>query len=270
MEVAQRDLIQEAGRKCDKIMHRKIFLRVVEQYRGKRLAPPASRLAPYAEQWQQIIRLSAVPKLIITHLLNSEAAVHENKLVLLDNELTSAHDVMTEWAGSDPNRASYLSVMSELFGSFLFKTLLYKPELLMASQRVVNVPECFLRVFPAEYVVRLCTLIPDILTAAGREIFGKSGERELLESLIDFIDCHQAFLAHLEINIDPILRTPLRQSLADDSLPEWTFFGSAGAPDSTAGEYRQESSCNVKGNRIKRSKRKYRAPLCKGLDTGVV
>ena len=269
MENYQRELISEAGGKCDKIKHGKIFLRVVERFRGKRLAPLPSRLAPYPEEWQQMIRIAAIPKILVNHLTASENAINENRLVFLNRVLPSAHDVISEWAGEDEDRNAYTSMIASVFEKCLFKVLLYKPELYMAARMITEKRRSgvdgYLRMFPVEFLLRLTAFMPDILTAVFHDFVGKSGEKEQLEALFRFVDCHQAFLAHLEVNVESILRTPMRESLSDDALPEVDLYCVPGM----ATDEHQESACidsSVGCGKVRRKKlkRKCHHPVFKG------
>lgn len=223
MESEQRRLLTDSG-KPDKVKQRKIFLRVVEQFRGKRLAPFPSRFAPYAEEWQQIIRLTAIPKTLIDHLIHSEGLINEKKLILVDSEAPSVHSALSSWALDEADKDSYASLFMQLFEKYLFKMLLYRFEIPSATKRVVDQRlqgvTVMSRMFPMEYGLRFLTCLPDLLTAASENMLVKGADRETISSLVALVNHHQSFLSYLESNLEPILRIPVRRSATDEQLPE--------------------------------------------------
>ena len=268
MESEQRRLLAESG-KPDKVKQKKIFLRVVEQFRGKKLAPFPSRFAPYAEEWQQIIRLTAIPKTLIDHLVHSEGLITEKKLILVDSEATSVHSTLSAWGLDDVEKQAYSNLIMELFDKYLFKVLLYRFEIPSATKRIVDqhiqgVTEMS-RMFPMEYGLRLITFLPDLVTAASESLLVKGAESETITSLVALVNHHQSFLSYLEAHIDPILRGPVRIATLDEQLPE--SFGmdlitrASGDGDMLCERNTMDAQPPRERIKIRRHKRKCTAPI---------
>lgn len=270
MEETQRRLLSEAG-KPDKVKQKQIFLRVVEEFRGKKLAPFPSRFSPYAEEWQQIIRLSAMPKALVSHLIHSEGLINEKKLVLTESSGASVHEVVSGWAGDDQSRVQYRETFFELFEKYIFRVLLYRFEIPSAIKRIVDqqlqgVTEIS-KIFPMEFGVRLFTFIPDLLTAASENLLVKGPDHEVIQSLVMFVNNHQSLLSYLEENIESILRAPQRAASLDEPVLE--SFGmdyiDRVVVDSDPSEVQAFTAERVHGNplKVKKHKRKCSQPLRK-------
>ena len=264
MEEAQRQRIAEAG-KPDKVKQKRIFLQVVQDFRGKKLAPFPSRFAPYAEEWQQIIRLTAMPKSLVDHLAHNEGLIHEKKLILTDTQAKSVRQTLEDWAGINDDKLSYMEICSELFSKFLFKALLYRFEIPSAVRVVYQETRHMSEVFPIEFGLRLMTLVPDLLTASSENLLVKGSDNETISSMIRFVNMHQDFLAYLEENIEPLLRAPARAVTQDDPLPEsfgFDFFEREDLePDCYQADGAEGQQTHVR--KLKRTKRKNPYPVQK-------
>ena len=83
--------------------------------------------------------------------------------------------------------------------------------------------------------------------------------------MIGFVDCHQDFLAHLEVNIDSLLRAPMRQCLNDEAVGDVFFYGNVSSSAEADPEtIKYDGSGKVGTTRNKKLKRKGRQPVCKG------
>ena len=74
-------------------------------------------------------------------------------------------------------------------------------------------------------------------------------------------------MAYLEVNIDPILRAPVRECSLDEPLPDVHFYGNPNGslhPDQEIPSGKENHAGTVKRGKIKKSKRKGRQPVFKG------
>jgi hypothetical protein len=213
MEKMQRELLSEFGSKADVVKQRKVFLKVVQKFRGRKLAPFPPRFAPYAEEWQQVVRITAVPRTIVDYLKAREGSIYEYEAVALNLDSKSSYEVLHEWGGKDAERQSYIESMMRLLQTFLFKSLLYKVELHPMAHHLLDSAAFdaaeLARRCPIEYTVRLVTLIPQIVTAACDSILAKPADSEEIDSLVEFVNNHQSFLGYLEEHLSSLLQNPV-------------------------------------------------------------
>lgn len=223
MEEAQRELQRAAG-KLDMVKQKRIFLQVISQFRGNRLAPFAPLTARYPDEWQVIIRIAALPKTLVDHLRGCEGLINERKLLIVYDEIgQTAGGVLSDWAGEDRERLAYKRTIGELFANHFMQLLVYRFEAPAVVKKITEACKShreYIETFSAEFLLRLMNVLPQILTPASLRVFRKSAESDSLSSLIDFVNAHQAFLGHLEDNIEPLLRAPIRKATLDEPVPD--------------------------------------------------
>jgi len=222
MEQMQKDLIRKAGGKVDKVKQKKIFLKVVSEIRGNRLSPLRPMTSPYPDEWQTIIRMFAIPKILVEHLKQTETLINERKVLLTKEGLEPASQFLIAWTDDDPLKQKYCSTLKELFNKFLFRILLYRCELPVFTRLVLESCEegDYSKVAPLEYLIRLLSVLPELVTAACQGCLGKSGDNETIKSLLGLANAHQSFLAYLETNVEAHLRAPLRHATLDEPFEE--------------------------------------------------
>jgi hypothetical protein len=282
MESLQRDRLKELG-KVDKITQRKLFLQIVREVRGKKLAPLQPHTAPYPDEWQCIIRLSTMPKVLIDHLVGCETLVFERRLTVgtsadgITRVGPSVSKVLNEWLEASPEDVGYIETMKRLFNANLFKLMLYKFEIPLVAKYVVEGGTYdYCSVVPAELLLRLLNLLPQIVTAAcNKSLHTDNG---FVDSLVAFLSSHQSFMNFLVKSIGRFMHEPRKLCTLDDAAPEdlWsdvfvkdlrTFNITQGANVSgTTAIDRPESNPGVKPNSrpavlMRKTKRKYRVPI---------
>ena len=222
MEEMQREIIKQSGGKPDKVKQRKIFLRVVSHFRGKRLCPLRPVSAPYPDEWQTIIRMLAIPKTLVEHLRETENLIYEKKIVLPKVGHESFWKVLSDWIKDMPERFEYAYLVRDLFNKFFTRILLYRFELPEVTKLIFEgCPDSdFAKVASVEYFLRLASILPEIVTAASHGSLNRTGDHEIIHPLLDFVNAHQLFLSHLEANVETLLRAPIRKSTLDESLPD--------------------------------------------------
>ena len=224
MEQAQRDRVKEAGGKVDKVKFRKIFLQVVSDFRGKKLAPFPARSCPYPEEWQQMVRIAAMPKTLIDYLRANEQLISERRLLLPDIEAKSFFDVLQEWAAGDQRKAEYTACLVKLFQDYFVKLLVYRFELPSVAKRIASGTRdgeaLYAKLFPSEFGLRLLNILPELLTAATLGQLTKPADSPTISSMVEFINSHQAFMAHLEQHMETLLSSPSRKAVCDEPMPE--------------------------------------------------
>ena len=265
MENMQRELLSQIGSKVDVVKQRKVFLQVVQKFRGRKLAPFPPRFSPYPEEWQQAIRITAVPKTIIDYLKAREGSICEYDAVTLNLESKSSYEVLCDWAGDNIQRQKYIELIIGLLHAFLFKSLLYAVELHPMANHLMNCDPAdateVAKRCPIEYTVRLVTIIPQLVTAACHSILSKPADSIELTTLTEFIDNHQSFLAYLEEQLATLLKNPVVYPVDD--------FAEDIKTDSRSTDF-QDGSEDAGRNDIKKfrgtkqsKKRKYRPPVQK-------
>jgi hypothetical protein len=221
MEQAQKDSLSAKGSRTDAVKQMGVFREVVEKFRGRKLGPTHSRCAPYPEEWQLLSRLTVVPKTLSDFLLSRESRIYENELPRWSIQGNTVLSVIREWAGSDRDRTIYGDCLIDFFNKFLFRNLLYASEIRALMQQQPDiVKQCgknFADIFPTEFVLRLTTFVPLLVTAACECVLTLGADTQEMFSLLKFINCHQNFLAYLEKNIAELLSTPMISSTADES-----------------------------------------------------
>ena len=223
MEETQRELMKQAGTKVDKVKHRKIFLRVVSQFRGKRLAPFPPQTAPYPDEWQTIVRITAMPKALVDHLKASENLISERRLVLAGDGIPTAGSALTAWAGDNEQHQEYRRCVTELFRTYLMKVLVYRFEIPFIAKCLAETCQDstdYTKVLPVEYLVRLLNSLPQLLTAATQGILMGGAASGAISSLVQFVNSHQSFMTYLVDNIEPLLRGPVRRATVEGTVPE--------------------------------------------------
>jgi hypothetical protein len=218
MEQSQRDLIRDAG-KVDKVKQKKIFLQVVSRYRGKRLAPFAPHTAPFPDEWQTVIRVTALPKILTQHIKRCDDLIAERKLCLTSSDEMTVEEVLKTWASTDVARLQYAETIRQLFNKFFLRLLVHKFELPLVSTRVLGSEE-FAKTFSVQFLLRLLVILPELLTAACVGVLRKGDGNESFNSFVDFLNSHQSFLAYLEENVETLLQAPIRKSTLDEPVHE--------------------------------------------------
>jgi hypothetical protein len=227
MEEMLRQRTKEAGGKLTVLQQRKVFSEIVEQFRGKSLAPLRPHTCPYGDEWQTIVRVSAMPKMLVDHLRGTEALMNERKIAFTFSD-PSVCDTLNNWTQSGDSAVSrdYVETVKMLFNKYILKSLLYKFELPLVYKRVIESgSEDYSATLPVEYFLRLCNLIPQILTAACSGVMNKN-ESMTVSSFFSFVNAHQSFMQYLVGNMDTLLRTPRKKATLNEPASETCWIGS--------------------------------------------
>lgn len=226
MEVLRREKMKS----LDKIAQKRVFLQIVREVRGNRLAPLQPITAPYPDEWQTIIRLTAVPKPLIDHLVGSECLIYERRLTLgmkSDNtylETACISGVLKDWAKESEVNLNYAHAILEMFNCHLFKVLLYKFELPFITKRLIDTQVIdFSTILPIEFILRLLNIMPQLVTAACARHFNSNGE--FVTEMLTFANSHQEFMGYLVKNTDSLLIEPRTACTVHDACPEDYFSG---------------------------------------------
>jgi hypothetical protein len=226
MEDSLRQRTKEAGGKLSALELRKAVTEIVQEYRGKKLAPLRPQTCPYGDEWQTVVRVAAMPKQLVDHLQGSETLVYERKLCF-NYSVPSLQNALDEWLtlyGDEANRA-YADPVKVLFNSYLLKLLLYKFEIpLMIKRLIENRTDDYSTVCSVEYFVRFCNVFPQILTAACHGVMGKT-DTPTMKTFFEFVNAHQSFMQFLVKNIERLLRKPRKAATLDESASELHWIG---------------------------------------------
>lgn len=286
MERSRREKLKDVVGKVDTVKQRRIFLKVVEEFRGKKLAPLAPPTCPYAEEWQTIVRIACIPSVLIDHLAHSEGLINERKLVIgmlgFPNpiEVTTVDQALSRWASGESDRLEYVEIISEMFNKFFIKLLLYRFEIAFVTREIARQGCCeYSIIFSVEYLLRLFVLLPQLLTAACEGVLFRGIDNVSVKSLFGFCSLHQSFMSFLELDIESLVRAPARQSTLDQGLAETHWMeatvrekgdevDTATEPSAVEGMSTTDSVAAVTtvvraSNSAPRSKRKSRVPVHK-------
>ena len=224
MEQAQRDRIKDAGGKVDKVKFRKIFLQVVSDFRGKKLAPFPPRSSPYPEEWQQMVRIAAIPNSLVDHLKVTEGLVSEHRLLASEIESKPFFDVLQDWGATTPGAQPYIESVVAMFQEHFIKLLVYKFELPSVVRKIVlngkSGETVYAKIFPVEFGLRLLNILPELLTTATVGQLAKAADSVTIVSMIEFVNSHQSFMAYLEKHMETLLSGPVRKASSDEPLLE--------------------------------------------------
>lgn len=226
MEDSLRQRTKDAGGKPTAFELRKVVTQIVQEYRGKKLAPLRPQTCPFGDEWQTIVRVAAMPKQLVEHLQGTETLVYERKICFQAPQ-PSVQESFMEWLGlfDDEANRTYVETMTALFNAYLLKLLIYRFEIPLIFKRLIeNGSDDYSALCPTEYFVRFCNVFPQILTAACNGMMGKN-DTPTMKTFFSFVNSHQSFMQFLVKNIDRLLRTPRKAATLDEPASEMHWIG---------------------------------------------
>jgi hypothetical protein len=137
-------------------------------------------------------------------------------------------------------------------------------------ERVV-ISECrgdFAAISPVEYFVRMCNVLPQILTTACHGILGKSANSLTIETLFTFVNNHMSFLTYLEKQSEKLLTLPRVSATLDETAEETCWYDLFVKDEERLkcdGETINQAPEAVRKRVIRNGKRKLASPLFKPM-----
>jgi len=165
-----------------------------------------------------------MPKPLVDHLQGTESLMNERKVHFNDYSL-SVQNVLHDWLGTldggSTHDKEYVDTIITMFNKFLLLILLYKFEIAPVFERIVRTESFdYSSICPVEYLVRLCNVLPQILTCACSGILNRNSSSATIDTLFRFVNSHQSFLIFLEQNLERFLVLPRKAATLDEPAEE--------------------------------------------------
>ena len=214
MDASRREKLNAVRGKADVVKQRKIFSEVISMFSRPSIAPFAPLVCPFPDEWQTIVRLTAIPESLYAHLNMSEELVYTQRLVLPgSHEIVTVFDTLSQWNGP----SEFTETILGLFDKYFMDSLVYKFEIPFVVQQVQAGGLQFSKSFSTEYLLRLLIMMPQLLTASHSGVLFKDSPQA--KSLFELCEINQSLLKFLETNIETLLRRPVRLAVREESLP---------------------------------------------------